>query len=339
MKYLITGAAGFIGSHLCNKLAIEGNEVVAIDNFSDYYDVNLKTLRVERLLTPLSVKVLRVDISDFQAIDELMVSSKPQVVINLAAQAGVRLPTEQVHRYVNSNLVGFSNILQSTVSNNVPYFLYASSSSVYGDQAKVPYNEKEKNLNPISFYGATKLTNELLTPTLLKNSVTRARGLRFFTVYGPWGRPDMAYFRMIANVLSGSEFTLYGDGSAQRDFTYIGDVINLVSLLTKDLTGRASGFNDVVNLGGGKPYSILDLVELITNLSGNKIEFKASVADIKDAKKTQSDWTYLKMLTDSKPNISIENGMLQTIDWAKSSEILPMLNHWISNSFKYSTNT
>ena len=271
MKYLITGAAGFIGSHLCNKLAIEGNEVIAIDNFSDYYDVNLKALRVEKLLTPLKVKVLRVDISDFQAIDELIVSSKPQVVINLAAQAGVRLPTEQVYRYVNSNLVGFSNVLQSTVSNNVPYFLYASSSSVYGDRAKVPYNEKEKNLNPNSFYGATKLTNELLTPTLLKNSATRARGLRFFTVYGPWGRPDMAYFRMIANVLSGSEFTLYGDGSAQRDFTYIGDVINLVNLLTKELTGRTSGFNDVVNLGGGKPYSILDLVELITNLSGNRI--------------------------------------------------------------------
>ena len=339
MKYLITGAAGFIGSHLCNKLAIEGNEVIAIDNFSDYYDVNLKALRVEKLLTPLKVKVLRVDISDFQAIDELIVSSKPQVVINLAAQAGVRLPTEQVYRYVNSNLVGFSNVLQSTVSKNVPYFLYASSSSVYGDRAKVPYNEKEKNLNPNSFYGATKLTNELLTPTLLKNSATRARGLRFFTVYGPWGRPDMAYFRMIANVLSGSEYTLYGDGSAQRDFTYIGDVINLVNLLTKELTGRTSGFNDVVNLGGGKPYSILDLVELITNLSGNRIEFKASVEDLKDAKKTQSDWTYLKMLTGSKPNISIENGMTQTIDWAKSSEILPMLNHWISNSFKYSTNT
>ncbi len=339
MKYLITGAAGFIGSHLCNKLAIEGNVVIAIDNFSDYYDVNLKALRVKRLLTPLNVKVLRVDISDFQAIDELIVSSKPQVVINLAAQAGVRLPTKQVHRYVNSNLVGFSNVLQSTVSNNVPYFLYASSSSVYGDQAKVPYNEEEKNLNPKSFYGATKLTNELLTPTLLKNSATRARGLRFFTVYGPWGRPDMAYFRMIANVLSGSEFTLYGDGSAQRDFTYIGDVINLVNLLTKELTGRTSGFNDVVNLGGGKPYSILDLVELITNLSGNRIEFKASVEDLKDVKKTQSDWTYLKMLTDSKPKISIENGMMETIDWAKSSEILPMLNQWISNSFKYSTNT
>ena len=202
MKYLVTGAAGFIGSHLCQRLATEGNEVIAIDNFSDYYDINLKKLRVEKLLTPLQVNVLSVDISDKDAIDRLIASSKPEVVINLAAQAGVRLPTDQIHKYVNSNLVGFSNVLQSTVSNKIPYFLYASSSSVYGDQAAIPYTESEQNLHPNSFYGATKLANELLTPTLIKNSSTIARGLRFFTVYGPWGRPDMAYFRMIANVVS-----------------------------------------------------------------------------------------------------------------------------------------
>ena len=183
MKYLVTGAAGFIGSHLCQRLAAEGNEVIAIDNFSDYYDVNLKKLRVEKLLTPLQLKVLSVDISDKNAIDELIVSSKPEVVINLAAQAGVRLPTDQIHKYVNSNLVGFSNVLQSTVSNKIPYFLYASSSSVYGDQAAIPYTESEQKLHPKSFYGATKLANELLTPTLIKNSSTIARGLRFFTVY------------------------------------------------------------------------------------------------------------------------------------------------------------
>ena len=202
MKYLVTGAAGFIGSHLCHKLTTEGNAVIAIDNFSDYYDVNLKKLRVEKLLTPLQLKVLSVDISDKNSIDELIVNSKPEVVINLAAQAGVRLPTDQIHKYVNSNLVGFSNVLQSTVSNKIPYFLYASSSSVYGDQAAIPYTESEQKLHPNSFYGATKLANELLTPTLIKNSATIVRGLRFFTVYGPWGRPDMAYFRMIANVVS-----------------------------------------------------------------------------------------------------------------------------------------
>jgi UDP-glucuronate 4-epimerase len=339
MKYLVTGAAGFIGSHLCQRLATEGNEIVAIDNFSDYYDVSLKKLRVEKLLTPLQLKVLSVDISDKNAIDELIVSSKPEVVINLAAQAGVRLPTDQIHKYVDSNLVGFSNILQSTVCNKIPYFLYASSSSVYGDQAAIPYTESEQNLHPNSFYGATKLANELLTPTLIKNSSTTARGLRFFTVYGPWGRPDMAYFRMIANVLSGSEFTLFGDGSVQRDFTYIDDVINLVNLLTKELAGRNSGFFDVVNLGGGKPTSILNLVEIVNNLSGKKIKLTESIGDIKDVKRTESDWTYLNELTKSQPNMRIENGIMNTIDWAKSIEILPLLYNWANNSSKHSINT
>jgi len=338
MKYLVTGAAGFIGSHLCQRLVTEGNEVIAIDNFSNYYDVSLKKLRVEKLLTPLQLKVLSVDISDKSAIDGLFASSKPEVVINLAAQAGVRLPTDQIHKYVNSNLVGFSNVLESTVSHKIPYFLYASSSSVYGDQASIPYTESEQNLHPNSFYGATKLANELLTPTLIKNSSTTARGLRFFTVYGPWGRPDMAYFRMIANVLSGSEFTLFGDGSVQRDFTYIDDVINLVNLLSKELIGRNSGFFDVVNLGGGKPTSILNLVQIINNLSGKSVKLTQSIRDIKDVMLTKSDWTYLNSLTNSQPNTRIENGIMNTINWAKSIEILPLLDNWVNNSSKYSTN-
>jgi UDP-glucuronate 4-epimerase len=202
MQYLITGAAGFIGSFLCHKLAKEGNKIIAIDNFSNYYDVGLKNTRVKELLEPLNVDVINLDITDDLKFDNLVSKSKPDVVINLAAQAGVRLPVNETDKYVNSNLVGFSNVLRSTVNNKVPFFLYASSSSVYGDKAAIPYIESEQNLHPTSFYGATKLANELLTPTLIQNSSTAARGLRFFTVYGPWGRPDMAYFRMIANVIS-----------------------------------------------------------------------------------------------------------------------------------------
>ena len=331
MNVFVTGAAGFIGSSLCQKLAIEGNHVTAIDNFSDYYDVNLKKLRIEKLLTPLQVKVLSVDISDQNAIDELISSSKPEVVINLAAQAGVRLPTDQIHKYVNSNLVGFSNILQSTVSNKIPYFLYASSSSVYGDQAAIPYTESEQNLHPNSFYGATKLANELLTPTLIKNSSTIARGLRFFTVYGPWGRPDMAYFRMIANVVSGSEFNFFGDGSVERDFTYIDDAVNSVIELSKELEKRKPGYSDVVNLGGGRPLSMNYLLENINKISKAEVKFNRQSSNSNDAKKTMSDSIYIQSLIGSKPETKLEDGINRTYQWALQSEISAQLNNWVKS--------
>jgi UDP-glucuronate 4-epimerase len=331
MNVLVTGAAGFIGSYLCQRLATEGNHVTAIDNFSDYYDVGLKKLRVEKLLTPSQVKILSVDICDQNAIDELITSCKPEVVINLAAQAGIRLPTDQIHKYVNSNLVGFSNVLQSTVSNNVPYFLYASSSSVYGDQAAIPYIESEQKLHPNSFYGATKLANELLTPTLIKNSSTIARGLRFFTVYGPWGRPDMAYFRMIANVVSGSEFNFFGDGSVERDFTYIDDAVNSVIELTRELEKRKPGYSDVVNLGGGRPLSMNYLLENINKISKAEVKFNRQSSNANDAKKTMSDSKYIQSLIGSKPEAKLEDGIDKTYQWALQSEISDQLNNWVKS--------
>jgi UDP-glucuronate 4-epimerase len=331
MKYLVTGAAGFIGSHLCKRLATEGNEVIAIDNFSDYYYVNLKKLRVKKLLTPLQVEVLNLDISNRSAINGLIIKSKPQVVINLAAQAGVRLPTEQVYKYVNSNLVGFSNVLESAVSNQVPYFLYASSSSVYGDQAAIPYTESEQNLHPNSFYGATKLANELLTPTLIKNSATITRGLRLFTVYGPWGRPDMAYFRMIANVVSGSEFNFFGDSSVERDFTYIDDAVSSVVALTKELEKRKPGYSDVVNLGGGRPLSLNYLLESINKISKTQVKFNRQSGNSNDAKKTMSDSKYIQSLIGSKPETKLEDGINRTYQWALQSEISAELNNWVKS--------
>jgi UDP-glucuronate 4-epimerase len=273
MQYLITGAAGFIGSHLCHKLAKEGNKIIAVDNYSDYYDVGLKNYRVKDLLKPLDLDVINLDITDDVKFDNLVSKSKPDVVINLAAQAGVRLPLKETDKYVHNNLVGFSNVLRSTVKNKVPYFLYASSSSIYGDKAAIPYIESEQNLHPTSFYGATKLANELLTPTLIQNSSTTARGLRFFTVYGPWGRPDMAYFRMIANVISGAEFNFFGDGSVERDFTFIDDAINSVMELTAELQKRKSGYSDVVNLGGGRPLSMNYLLQTVSSISNNEVKF------------------------------------------------------------------
>ena len=331
MQYLITGAAGFIGSYLCHKLAKEGNKVIAVDSFSNYYDVGLKNNRVKALLESLKVDVINLDITDDIKFDNLASRSKPDVVINLAAQAGVRLPLKETDKYVNSNLVGFSNVLRSTVNNKVPYFLYASSSSVYGDKAAIPYIESEQNLHPNSFYGATKLANELLTPTLIQNSSTAARGLRFFTVYGPWGRPDMAYFRMIANVVSGAEFNFFGDGSVERDFTFIDDAVSSVMALTTELQKRKPGYSDVVNLGGGRPLSMNYLLQTVSSISKNEVKFNRLNSNSNDAKKTMSDSKYIESLIGSKPNTKLEDGIAKTIEWAKRKDISSNLNNWVKS--------
>jgi len=331
MQYLITGAAGFIGSFLCHKLAKEGNKIIAIDNFSNYYDVGLKNNRVKELLEPLDIDVVDLDIVDDAKFDNLVSKSKPDVVINLAAQAGVRLPLKETDKYVNNNLVGFSNVLRSTVNNKVPFFLYASSSSVYGDKAAIPYIESEQNLHPTSFYGATKLANELLTPTLIQNSSTAARGLRFFTVYGPWGRPDMAYFRMIANVISGAEFNFFGGGSVERDFTFIDDAVNSVMELTTELQKRKSGYSDVVNLGGGRPLSMNYLLQTVSSISKNEVKFNRLNSNTNDAKKTMSDSKYIESLIGSKPSTKLEDGIEKTIDWAMRKDISSNLNNWVKS--------
>ncbi|MEY4432513.1 MAG: hypothetical protein RLZZ44_643, partial [Bacteroidota bacterium] len=234
-------------------------------------------------------------------------------------------------KYVESNLVGFSNILISTIEHKIPKFLYASSSSVYGDKAAIPYHEFELNLHPNSFYGSTKLANELLAPTLVKNSSTIARGLRFFTVYGPWGRPDMAYFRMIANVIAGTDFNFFGDGSIERDFTFISDAVSSVINLTIELDGRKPGFSDIVNLGGGRPLSMNYLLETVGSLTGKTVEFQRLETNKNDAKKTMSDSTYIQELIGSKPNIKLEDGILKTIEWASRDVISKNLDKWVKS--------
>ena len=331
MRILVTGAAGFIGSALCEKLVMSNHEVTAVDNFSEYYDVSLKNLRVKELLSPLNLEVLNLDICDQAAVEKVFTSSKPEVVIHLAAQAGVRLGVSESRKYVESNLVGFSNILISTIEHKIPKFLYASSSSVYGDKAAIPYHESELNLHPNSFYGSTKLANELLAPTLVKNSATIARGLRFFTVYGPWGRPDMAYFRMISNVIAGTDFNFFGDGSIERDFTFISDAVSSVINLTIELDGRKPGFSDVVNLGGGRPLSMNYLLETVGSLTGKTVEFQRLETNKNDAKKTMSDSTYIQELIGSKPNIKLEDGISKTIEWASRDVISKNLDKWVKS--------
>lgn len=331
MKILVTGAAGFIGSALCQSLNSLGHKVSAIDNFSDYYDISLKTARIKEFFEPSNLKVTNLDILNRNELDKYIKLLKPDVIINLAAQAGVRLALNETYKYVDSNLVSYSNVLISAVENKVPLFLYASSSSVYGDSAEIPYVENEKNLHPTSFYGATKLSNELLAPTLIKNSSTAARGLRFFTVYGPWGRPDMAYFRMIANVISGSEFNFFGDGSIERDFTFIDDSVSSIVALMNELYTRKAGFVDVVNVGVGRPQSMNYLLETINSLTGGNLLFNRLAANSNDVKKTMADTNLLKSLIGIEPKIQLEEGIAKTIKWAQKDDIRINLDTWVNS--------
>jgi UDP-glucuronate 4-epimerase len=331
VRIVVTGAAGFIGSALSKRLAVLGHQVLCFDNYSDYYSVSLKRKRILELLTPIGVEVQDVDLIDRNQLSKIIDEFAPDTVMHLAAQAGVRLPLIQTEKYVNSNLVGFSNLLEIIIERNIPNFIYASSSSVYGDQAAIPYSEKEMNLHPNSFYGATKLANEILTPTLVSNSNTRARGVRFFTVYGPWGRPDMAYFRMIANVVVGSKFTLFGDGQVQRDFTYIDDAINSLVALLSELESHNNGWHDVVNIGGGNPLSINYLINQISTQLGQKLDYVQSTSNSNDAKKTMADPSYLQSLIGVKPEVKLDTGIAEVIEWCQKSDIKSQLDSWINS--------
>ena len=331
MRVLVTGAAGFIGSSVSASLTLAGHEVLGVDSYSDYYSVELKKFRVKEFLQNSGITFQEIDISNFDGLNQSVKEFRPDAVINLAAQAGVRLPLGDFNKYIQSNVIGFTNIARASLENGVENFLYASSSSVYGDKAAIPYQESESNLHPNSFYGSTKLANELLTPTLVKNSATVARGLRFFTVYGPWGRPDMAYFRMIANVIAGTDFNFFGDGSIERDFTFISDAVSSVINLTMELDSRKPGFSDVVNLGGGRPLSMNYLLETVGSLTGKKVEFERFETNKNDATKTMSDSNYIQELIGSKPSIKLEDGISKTIEWASSDEISKNLDKWVKS--------
>ena len=332
MKYLVTGAAGFIGSALSKTLAEKGHNLICVDNFSDYYSKELKNLRVSKLLKPHSIDVFNVDVSHKSVIDSLIAKEKPDAVIHLAAQAGVRLSLTDNYKYVESNLVGFSNILSSVVQNEIPSFLYASSSSVYGDNARIPFSEKDTNLNPNSFYGATKLSNELLAPTLIRNSKTRSRGLRFFTVYGPWGRPDMAYFRIASSLLNNKVFSLFGNGEIERDFTYIEDAVSICISLLNELNTHETGFSDIVNIGGGRPLSIKFLISQLEKTLKLKIKLNIIDGSASDSAITMAAQDYLTSLIGMHKFTSLEEGLVLFSNWCESLNSRETLERWIQSS-------
>jgi UDP-glucuronate 4-epimerase len=332
MRILVTGAAGFIGSALSASLAIGKHEVLGIDNYSDYYSIDLKQKRAKNFLEANNIELLKLDLINKEQVNKIVSEFKPDSVIHLAAQAGVRLPQEEYSKYVDSNLIGFTNVATATAQYRVSNFLFASSSSVYGDSAKVPYSESEESLHPQSFYGVTKRFNEMSIAPIFKHSQTRTRGLRFFTVYGPWGRPDMAYFRMISNIVASTPFELFGNGEIARDFTYIDDVVSVVSNLMSELSSREAGFSDVVNVGGGRPLSMNYLSEVISSFAGKKVVYDKLPSKPEDVAKTMADSTYLMSLIGLKPETKLEDGISNVIEWAKNVVDPITLDTWAKSA-------
>lgn len=332
MRYLVTGAAGFIGSKIARELTLSGNEVLGVDSYNNYYDTTLKQLRVSTLLAPLSVQVKQLDICDTSALEEIVRYFKPNGIFHLAAQAGVRIPLEEIDKYAHSNLVGFTNILKTAIVNKVPNFIYASSSSVYGDSENYPYRETDLNIYPKSYYGVTKRTNEMIARALIPNSGIKARGLRFFTVYGPWGRPDMAYLRLINSAIHGNDFNLFGDGTVERDFTYIDDVCNSSIELMTELNKCTDGHNDLVNIGGGTPVSMSNLIQEIESQTGAQIHLNKYSKHDGDVSKTIASEEYLSQLIGKKSFTDLRQGIQQTLNWAINPDIKNLLPSWVTST-------
>jgi UDP-glucuronate 4-epimerase len=314
-RALVTGAAGFVGFHLSKKLLASGFAVLGVDSLDPYYSTELKNERIGLLRQYSGFTFEKVDIAQDQEFQKLTKSFQPQTIFHLAAQAGVRLKIEDYDRYINSNLVGFSKVAIAAKENKIENFIYASSSSVYGNLEKDVFSEAQPNLKPVSFYGATKLSNELLSLGLFAGEKTRTRGLRFFTVYGEYGRPDMAYFRILASLINNSQFQVFGDGEDLRDFTYIDDVVDSIFALNLDLSDREPGFIDIVNIGGGTPRSLNEMIAVMETLTGKELKRSIGLKIHADVNKTIADSEYLRSILGAIPSVSMEEGLEKFVSW------------------------
>ena len=317
MKFLITGCAGFIGYHLCQKLIKQKKyKIVGIDNLNSYYDVNLKKNRLENLYKNKNFVFLKININNSKQISEVLKEYKFDIVINLAAQAGIRYSFKKPDTYIKSNIVGFYNILNQSRLHNIKHLLYASSSSVYGNSKNFPLNEKQITDNPISLYAATKKTNEILASTFSKLYQIPITGMRFFTVYGPYGRPDMAIFKFVHKINNNKNINLYNYGNNLRDYTYIDDVITIIKKIINRPINKKN-INVIYNIGNNKPISTNDLVKVISNNLKIKPKITLSKSMKGDTIKTHADITKLKNHFNYHPATNIELGIKKFIDWYK----------------------
>ncbi len=316
-KVLITGSAGFIGFYLSKALLEKGENVIGIDNLNDYYEVSLKEARLEILNSFSSYEFQKTDIADKSAVDTLFAEEKPEIVVNLAAQAGVRYSIENPQAYVDSNLVGFFNILEACRHNPVKHLLYASSSSVYGNQQKTPFSVEDPVDYPISLYAATKKSNELMAHAYCHLYGIPCTGLRFFTVYGPMGRPDMAYFSFAKKIFAGQPIQVFNNGDLYRDFTYIDDIVRGVEnmLDRPPMPNEAGDCYKVYNIGNNTPVKLMDFIETLENALGKKAEKVFLPMQPGDVYQTYADVSELMADFDFKPSTSIEEGLGKFAEW------------------------
>ena len=314
MKILVTGSAGFIGSHLCHRLANQGFEILGIDNLNDYYDKNLKLARKAHFLDSSGVNFEEVDICDVEKLTKIFVKFNPECVVNLAAQAGVRYSKINPQAYFLSNLNGFTNLVELSRKFEIKRFVYASSSSVYGETSQVPFSETQNLNSPLSIYAATKLSNEIISYAYSKSFSFYSTGLRFFTVYGPWGRPDMAYFFFLEKILEGEEIVLFEKGQLLRDFTYIDDICeSIFKIITRD--SKFFQRHQIYNIGNSNPIKIIDLVKNLENLLGKKAKIIFAGEEPGEVKQTFSNSDKLFNEISYKPNTNLADGLKSFVKW------------------------
>jgi len=329
MKILVTGAAGFIGFHVVNRLLLQGYEVVGLDNINDYYDVRLKYARLaeagirqEKIQTEKCVqsekfptyRFIQLDLRDNESIFSLFRSEKFNYVVNLAAQAGVRYSLENPLTYINSNVVGFTHILEACRLTPVQHLVYASSSSVYGEDTPIPYLESACTDHPVSIYAATKKANELLAYTYSKLYHLPATGIRFFTVYGPWGRPDMAPWLFMSAISNGEPITVFNNGNMQRDFTYIDDVVEGVLKIIPSAP-QAEIPHMLYNMGCSSPVQLMDFIGIIEQTSKQEAIMKMKGMQPGDVISTYADTSLLREHFGYKPSTSVETGIRIFYEW------------------------
>lgn len=328
MKILVTGAAGFIGFHLSKYLLERGDSVVGFDNLNDYYDPKVKTDRLAILKQQQSFSFVKADLADRSAVDETFANHKFDRVVNLAAQAGVRYSIENPHAYISSNVVGFMNILEACRHNKVEHLVYASSSSVYGSNTSMPFSVHDNVDHPVSLYAASKKANELMAHTYSHLYGLPTTGLRFFTVYGPWGRPDMALFLFTKAILAGEPIKVFNNGLMRRDFTYIDDIVEGITRVTdriaepnpkwdgdKPDSGTSKAPWRVYNIGNNNPVELLRFIEIIEEKTGKKAEKNMMPMQPGDVPATYADVDALMRDTGFAPNTPLEVGVGRFVDW------------------------
>ena len=327
MKVLVTGAAGFIGMHCIERLLARGDQVVGIDNLNDYYDVTLKESRLSRIADHAAFRFHRVSIEDKEAMAGIFAEEKPDRVIHLAAQAGVRYSLENPHAYIDANLQGFMNILEGCRRNDVAHLAYASSSSVYGGNAQMPFSEHHSVDHPVSLYAATKKANELMAHTYSHLYGLPTTGLRFFTVYGPWGRPDMAPFLFTDAIRNGRPIDVFNQGAIVRDFTYIDDIVEgVIRVLDKTATpdpdfdpmnpdpGTSTAPFRVFNIGNGNPTPLMDYIGALEDALGMTAEKNMMPMQPGDVPATSADTSELRDWVGFAPNTDVRDGVQRFVD-------------------------